>query len=599
MKVVTKLHFENFLQLLDEVAQTQSSDLNTLNTLLKKTNSLIDKCREFDLLELDNIDKPIEKQVKINIKKDRKIQLILKLYWVVVENLYGIVNIKGTDYESYLWKALTQLDYDEYEYLREMALSSFPYNNVSLLVNFKYSYLKLDKENYKVFKSKFLNLNKFESVEDEVIEEKILRKIKNDIEESLSIYDNYVEKNFFSVREKFSNYKKNIRIYLLRPVLDKDKEANYLFKIVSYNSLTPSVNIYNRISSFSIRLGNLEEIEAEKSDDILIRVNKNQKNFFEKIFSESKIFYELIEIFIRYADESILFDFSVYLLRLKNIEIQEINKEFQFIKVKKDENIIKYVFFLSKNITNFNQLNLSNTEKMEYVFLTKPDSRIINNFNKESINYLSDFLSWNFFDPIFYFLKDKLSALPNIKKGNDFSFVGQTIIDKLQNCPLGKEGWNKFENIGVDIFQYLFKDNFRLYIAEKQSITDDKIFRRDYVVNNLPLKGESFWSDIKKDFGANICIVEFKNYSEALNSSTLFDTSKYLISPIGNFILIFSRYGLDNSAKKLQKKLLNEKKILVIVLTENEIIEMIREKILGIDVSYRLENIKFEILKSL
>src|SRR5690606_29980126 len=106
----------------------------------------------------------------------------------------------------------------------------------------------------------------------------------------------------------------------------------------------------------------------------------------------------------------------------------------------------------------------------------------------------------------------------------------------------------------------------------------------------------SFWGDIKSSFDANLIICEFKNYSEKLNSNTLFNATKYLNNKNG-FILIFTRFGLDDSAKKHQIKLLRDNKILILVLTDFEVIQMINERNLNIDPTYRLESMRFELEK--
>jgi hypothetical protein len=73
-------------------------------------------------------------------------------------------------------------------------------------------------------------------------------------------------------------------------------------------------------------------------------------------------------------------------------------------------------------------------------------------------------------------------------------------------------------------------------------------------------------------------------------------TTKYLNGKTGNFILIFSRLGSNQSLQDQQKDLLGDGK-LIISFDDNELIEMIEEKISGRNPLYRLELKYFSLLK--
>ena len=61
---------------------------------------------------------------------------------------------------------------------------------------------------------------------------------------------------------------------------------------------------------------------------------------------------------------------------------------------------------------------------------------------------------------------------------------------------------------------------------------------------------------------------------------------------IGNVIIVISRKGINNSSKILQKKHLRDGK-LIISISDDELIEMLREKGMNNDVLYMLDNKKF------
>ncbi|MFT7036766.1 MAG: hypothetical protein ACJA2S_005305 [Cyclobacteriaceae bacterium] len=215
-------------------------------------------------------------------------------------------------------------------------------------------------------------------------------------------------------------------------------------------------------------------------------------------------------------------------------------------------------------------------------------------FNKDKINYFNQYVNQQYhLEAIHYFIKDNLK---NKKFNSKLSYGSSLLLERLQNCESGKKDWSKFEDICIEIFDHLFQNGFRNYSIEKQSNTESGFLRRDLIINNLPKEINSFWGDVKSSYGSNLIICEFKNYSDQLNSSTLYSTTKY-INNQNRFILIFSRHGLDESARQLQLRLLKERNMLILVLEDKDINQMMSEKRLDINPLYRLENLKFELEK--
>ena len=143
----------------------------------------------------------------------------------------------------------------------------------------------------------------------------------------------------------------------------------------------------------------------------------------------------------------------------------------------------------------------------------------------------------------------------------------------------------------------MFADSFRNYTYEFQSPTADGIFRRDMVVNNTFKDSPSFWQLVKSDYKSNLIIIDFKNYKDQLNQDEFFNPSKYMTKLSGNFAIIFSRYGLDESAKKFQIKLLEENKLLL-CLSDANLIDLITQKTNGQNPLCSLENIYYDLCKS-
>lgn len=194
--------------------------------------------------------------------------------------------------------------------------------------------------------------------------------------------------------------------------------------------------------------------------------------------------------------------------------------------------------------------------------------------------------------------KDDINRNQSVESFGDKA-KGLELIDQLKQCPKGREGWKKYEDIGTEIFTFLFKDGFRNYSFEYQSSTSDGIQRRDLVVNNTYKEANGFWQQMNHDFNSKIIIIDFKNYEEELTSDNLYIPTKYLNSTVGNFVIVFSRKGLDKTAKKSQLKLLSEKKQLVICLTDDDLIDMISQKMKGLNPLNTLESIYYSLCKSI
>ena len=124
-----------------------------------------------------------------------------------------------------------------------------------------------------------------------------------------------------------------------------------------------------------------------------------------------------------------------------------------------------------------------------------------------------------------------------------------------------------------------------------------KNHRRDLIVSNYFKDSTSFWAEVKQSYHSKAIIVDFKNYSDKLNTNTFFSVSKYTTKKVGQFALVFSRKGLDKTAIKEQRELYANGKLLI-EFNDVELREMILEKIIGNDPLDRLKSKEFEIITS-
>lgn len=161
------------------------------------------------------------------------------------------------------------------------------------------------------------------------------------------------------------------------------------------------------------------------------------------------------------------------------------------------------------------------------------------------------------------------------------------LIQRLDDCKVGKKYASKFENVCTDIISYLFDEEF--YISSSQHKTKDEMFRMDLICS---LRGSTeFWKLLINFYGSKFVVFEFKNHTKKLSQNLVFVTEKYLFkSALRNVAIIISRKGFDNNAIRAAEGLLKEDGKLLLDITELDLRSMLIMKIQGQEPSdYLLE----------
>jgi len=235
------------------------------------------------------------------------------------------------------------------------------------------------------------------------------------------------------------------------------------------------------------------------------------------------------------------------------------------------------------------------------VFTSFPGNDVRNILSERNIDaiFLDDLIRKHFHvdnsELIHWYIKSKIESI-DIKIDSSRTITkGEKLIKRLEDCPPGNKHWSEYESIGIDIFTFLFKDNFRKYLFKDQVENSLKNHRRDLVVNNNYMGPSSFWADVKKSYNCSAIIIDFKNYSKKLDSKMFFSVAKYTKKNVGDFAIIFSRKGINKTAKIEQSQMFSNKKLLL-EFSDIELIEMIREKIIGKNPIDRLESKKFALV---
>lgn len=149
------------------------------------------------------------------------------------------------------------------------------------------------------------------------------------------------------------------------------------------------------------------------------------------------------------------------------------------------------------------------------------------------------------------------------------------LLARLQQCCPGKQYATEYERICTEAIRYLFSSEFS--VISEQHRTGDEMFRMDLL---CALKGQAeVWKMLITHFNTRFVVFEYKNYSESITQNYIYITEKYLFSTaLRNVAFIISRYGFDDNAKKAAIGVLREHGKLIISLTDDDLVDMLRMK---------------------
>ena len=279
------------------------------------------------------------------------------------------------------------------------------------------------------------------------------------------------------------------------------------------------------------------------------------------------------------------------------------------IVVDRDVLIVQYDEYFSSydNITVCNYKDIINYNNVSYVIFNNSE------FLKEN-EYIN--IKEIFSNSIIIFFLDLVKSIMTLNnwicdKKIDYRFKTDDIID---NCYLGDEANNlisrlnniepgknecadkKYEKLCTDIIMYLFADEFgKIY---KNSHTKDNMFKMDLICT---LKGKNdFFKILVEHYNTRLLVFEFKNYEDEISQNLIYTTEKYLYNAsLRNVAIIISRKGFSNNAYRASVGTLTENNKLIMDLTDNDLINMIKMKVLGENIFDYMNNLLFDYLVSI
>jgi len=153
----------------------------------------------------------------------------------------------------------------------------------------------------------------------------------------------------------------------------------------------------------------------------------------------------------------------------------------------------------------------------------------------------------------------------------------QTLIKRLDECPKGKEGWKIYEDVCLDILNYLFVPP--LGEPKIQSRRESGVDIRDAIYPNR--NSNENWKFIRDDYDAKYIVFEFKNYADdgaEIDKHVLLQIDDYLKKTIGRFGIICSKKSPNKSGIEKRKDVFIENNKLILFVNNEHMKEMLLRK---------------------
>lgn len=158
------------------------------------------------------------------------------------------------------------------------------------------------------------------------------------------------------------------------------------------------------------------------------------------------------------------------------------------------------------------------------------------------------------------------------------------LLSRLDNCPAGIAGWSEFEDVGIEIFKFLFIPPLAEPHIQARSFSG--IDRRDAIFPNRNLTPDSFWGQLRLELDARMVLFEFKNYeNQEIEKDEVDQTRNYLTHTIGRLGIICCRNPPSRQALLRRNQVYTQERKVILFVTEDRLREMLHMKERGDDPS--------------
>jgi hypothetical protein len=158
------------------------------------------------------------------------------------------------------------------------------------------------------------------------------------------------------------------------------------------------------------------------------------------------------------------------------------------------------------------------------------------------------------------------------------------LIDKLDACPAGASHWKQFEDICIEILEFLFVPPLTRPIPQPRTYSGTN--RRDAVLPNRNLDERNNWGLLLRELNARMVLFEFKNYDATdIGHEEIIQTDNYLTEAMGRLGIMICTKDPDNGAHIQRNTIYSRGKKVILFLTKDHLKEMLYIKERGEDPS--------------
>jgi hypothetical protein len=155
---------------------------------------------------------------------------------------------------------------------------------------------------------------------------------------------------------------------------------------------------------------------------------------------------------------------------------------------------------------------------------------------------------------------------------------GAELCQRLHATGEGREGYKAFESAASNALRYLFDDELAGWSEQHRSEEGMSIY--DLVARVTP--ATDFWRIAVESFRSRYVVFEFKNYKDAIGQGEIYTTERYLFATaLRNLAIIIARNGASESALRAAKGALKEHGKLIMVLSAQDICDMLNMRDVG------------------
>jgi hypothetical protein len=156
------------------------------------------------------------------------------------------------------------------------------------------------------------------------------------------------------------------------------------------------------------------------------------------------------------------------------------------------------------------------------------------------------------------------------------------LVNRLDSCPVGKEGWRDFEDLCVEVLTFLFVPPLVKPLIQPRTYSGTN--RRDVVFPNRNFDEKHSWGLLLRELEARMILFEFKNYGVTeISNEEVIQTENYLTEPMGRLAIMICSKLPDKGAHIQRNTIYSRHRKIILFMTKDNLREMLFTKERGED----------------